>query len=114
MDLFMWLSITGFACPDPLLPFALSQLINDASQFVGPILLNRLLKVVANEEAPAWEGYMYAILMFAGTLAGTFADHQHFLRSNRAGMRLCAVLSAQVGQHLWIKWKPAPAGLHPP
>ena len=34
--------------------------------------------------------------MFAGTLAGTFADHQHFLRSCRAGMRLCAVLSAEV------------------
>jgi hypothetical protein len=34
--------------------------------------------------------------MFAGTVAGLIADHQHFLRSNRAGVRLSAVLSAQV------------------
>ncbi|GAX80189.1 hypothetical protein CEUSTIGMA_g7627.t1 [Chlamydomonas eustigma] len=75
------------------LPF---KLVNDASQFVGPVFLNMLLKVVADENAPAWKGYLYAGLMFLGTLTGLIADHQHFLRSTRAGLRLSAVLSATV------------------
>lgn len=41
-------------------PAGLPQLLIDLSQFVGPVFLNRLLNVVADKSAPAWEGYMYA------------------------------------------------------
>ena len=56
--------------------------------------------------APVIPMSLTAGLMFVGTLAGLFADHQHLLRSNRAGLRLCAILSAQV-QAKVLKLSPA-------
>lgn len=53
------------------------------------------LQVLA-EGGPAWLGYSYAALMFAGTAAGVLADNQHFQRVMRAGFRLKAALAAAV------------------
>ncbi|WIA43760.1 hypothetical protein OEZ86_010184 [Tetradesmus obliquus] len=102
------------------------KLINDAAQFVGPLILNRLLSVVATQAAAAssggsssssssgwwgalvdWlaalgfgdplnNGYMLSLLMFVGTVLGVLADNQHFQRVMRAGFRLKAILTAEV------------------
>eukprot|EP00798_Chlamydomonas_sp_ICE-L_P022904 gene22904-30080_t len=72
------------------------KLLCDASQFVGPLFLNLLLKLLSDPDAPVWLGYAYAGVMFAGTLVGVLADNQHFVRTTRAGLRLKAMLSAVV------------------
>lgn len=88
------------------LPF---KLVIDASQFVGPTILNRLLSVVAGRSAephssgwdgiwehPLQNGYVLAGLLFVGQLTGVLADHQHFQRVQRAGFRLKAIVTAEV------------------
>ncbi|KAG1680183.1 hypothetical protein FOA52_000296 [Chlamydomonas sp. UWO 241] len=75
------------------LPF---KLVNDLSQFVGPIFINLLLKVIADPAAPMWKGYLYAGLMLLGNLIGMLADHQHFNYTLRAGFRLSSSLGALV------------------
>jgi hypothetical protein len=94
------------------LPF---KLFNDASQFVGPVILNRLLTVVAGASsqngplgevtwpdwlqwlnAPLSNGYCLAFLLFFGTTLGVLADNQHFQRVMRAGFRLKAIVTAEV------------------
>jgi hypothetical protein len=82
------------------------KLINDAAQFVGPLILNRLLSVVAAQAAaaassggtsnnssgwggvvmdwlaalglddPLGNGYTLSLLMFVGTVLGVLADNQ--------------------------------------
>jgi hypothetical protein len=80
------------------------KLINDAAQFVGPLILNRLLSVVAAKAAaasggnsssssgwggavadwlaalglddPLGNGYTLSLLMFVGTVLGVLADNQ--------------------------------------
>lgn len=69
-----WLFITA-------LPF---KLINDASQFVGPIGISLLLGVVSKGQ-PSSLGYTYACLLLVGLVAGSLADNQHFQRVMRTG-----------------------------
>lgn len=88
------------------LPF---KLVIDASQFVGPTILNRLLSVVASRTndpgSSAWDdfwqhplhnGYALAGLLFLGQLTGVLADAQHFQRVQRAGFRLKSIVTAEV------------------
>lgn len=106
------------ACASAVGPLFLSalpfKLLNDASQFVGPVILNRLLTVVAGQasqaanagdewaqwlqwlEAPLSNGYCLAFLLFFGTTFGVLADNQHFQRVMRAGFRLKAIVTAEV------------------
>ena len=63
------------------LPF---KLLNDASQFVGPIFLNLLLGVVSSGQ-PSSVGYTYALLMLSLLIIGTACDNQHFQRVMRGG-----------------------------
>ncbi|THU71177.1 hypothetical protein C4D60_Mb08t32790 [Musa balbisiana] len=50
---------------------------NDASQFVGPLILNRLLLSMQQGE-PAWTGYIYAFSIFAGVALGVLSEAQYF------------------------------------
>ncbi|KAG6526453.1 hypothetical protein ZIOFF_016438 [Zingiber officinale] len=68
---------------------------NDASQFVGPLILNRLLLSMQQEE-PAWHGYIYAFSIFAGVALGVLAEAQYFQNVMRVGFRLRATLVAAV------------------
>ncbi|CAI5991998.1 unnamed protein product [Closterium sp. NIES-64] len=43
---------------------------NDASQFVGPLMLSRLLSAMQSDE-PAWHGYIYATIIFLGLGSAT-------------------------------------------
>jgi hypothetical protein len=72
------------------LPF---KLINDASQFVGPVFLNLLLASITRSDPPR-RSYGYAILMFIGLQLGCMCEAQYWQRSMRAGFRLRASLVA--------------------
>ncbi|KAJ6886454.1 hypothetical protein NC651_026975 [Populus alba x Populus x berolinensis] len=68
---------------------------NDASQFVGPLVLNQLLKSM-QEGDPAWIGYVYAFSIFAGVVFGVLCEAQYFQNVMRGGYRLRATLVAAV------------------
>ncbi|EEF35768.1 mgatp-energized glutathione s-conjugate pump, putative [Ricinus communis] len=68
---------------------------NDASQFVGPLLLNQLLKSM-QEGDPAWIGYIYAFSIFVGVVFGVLCEAQYFQNVMRVGYRLRSTLIAAV------------------
>ncbi|KAG2290989.1 hypothetical protein Bca52824_037658 [Brassica carinata] len=68
---------------------------NDCSQFVGPLLLNELLKSMQLNE-PAWIGYIYAISIFVGVMFGVLCEAQYFQNVMRVGYRLRSALIAAV------------------
>ncbi|KAJ8762659.1 hypothetical protein K2173_010680 [Erythroxylum novogranatense] len=68
---------------------------NDLSQFVGPILLNYLLKSMQQGD-PAWIGYLYAFLIFLGVLLGVLCESQYFQNVMRVGFRLRSTLVAAI------------------
>ncbi|XP_010906316.1 ABC transporter C family member 2 [Elaeis guineensis] len=68
---------------------------NDASQFVGPLVLNQLLQSM-QEEDPSWNGYIYAFAIFAGVALGVLVEAQYFQNVMRVGFRLRSTLVAAV------------------
>ncbi|KAK8931125.1 ABC transporter C family member 2 [Platanthera zijinensis] len=68
---------------------------NDASQFVGPVVLNLLLKSM-QEGYPVWHGYIYAFSIFAGVTLGVLCEGQYFQNVMRVGFRLRSTLVAAV------------------
>ncbi|KAH9613030.1 hypothetical protein KSS87_002578 [Heliosperma pusillum] len=74
---------------------------NDLSQFVGPLLLNSLLKSMQQGD-PAWIGYIYAFLIFVGVVLGVLCEAQYFQNVMRVGYRLRSTL--QVCQSLHTLW----------
>ncbi|KAJ4816006.1 multidrug resistance-associated protein 1 [Rhynchospora pubera] len=68
---------------------------NDASQFVGPVILNLLLASMQRGD-PAWNGYIYAFSIFAGVALGVLCEAQYFQNVMRVGFRLRATLVAAV------------------
>ncbi|KAJ9163266.1 hypothetical protein P3X46_022952 [Hevea brasiliensis] len=68
---------------------------NDLSQFVGPVLLNHLLKSMQRGD-PAWIGYVYAFLIFLGVSIGVLCESQYFQNVMRVGFRLRSTLVAAI------------------
>ncbi|CAL5409237.1 unnamed protein product [Camellia sinensis] len=68
---------------------------NDASQFVGPIILNQLLESMQRRD-PARIGYIYAFSIFVGVVLGVLCEAQYFQNVMRVGYRLRSTLVAAV------------------
>ncbi|CAN4101608.1 unnamed protein product [Withania somnifera] len=68
---------------------------NDASQFVGPLVLNQLLQSMQQGD-PAWIGYIYAFSIFVGVVFGVLCEAQYFQNVMRVGFRLRSTLVAAV------------------
>ncbi|CAN6455577.1 unnamed protein product [Victoria cruziana] len=68
---------------------------NDASQFVGPIILSALLESMQRGD-PAWAGYIYAFTIFMGVSLGVLSEAQYFQNVMRTGFRLRSTLVAAV------------------
>nr|QIT08318.1 putative ABC transporter C family member 2-like protein [Siraitia grosvenorii] len=68
---------------------------NDISQFVGPIILNKLLESMQRGD-PSGIGYVYAFSIFAGVFLGVLCEAQYFQNVMRVGFRLRATLVAAV------------------
>ncbi|KAL8091087.1 hypothetical protein AgCh_040262 [Apium graveolens] len=67
---------------------------NDLSQFIGPMILNKLLESMQRGD-PAWIGYIYAFLIFVGVF-GVLVEAQYFQNVMRVGYRLRSTLIAAV------------------
>ncbi|XP_009629577.1 ABC transporter C family member 2-like [Nicotiana tomentosiformis] len=68
---------------------------NDASQFIGPLILNQLLQSMQRGD-PAWIGYIYAFTIFVGVVFGVLCEAQYFQNVMRVGFRLRSTLVAAV------------------
>ncbi|KAL0363618.1 UNVERIFIED_CONTAM: ABC transporter C family member 2 [Sesamum calycinum] len=68
---------------------------NDASQFIGPLILNHLLQSMQRGD-PAWIGYIYAFSIFVGVVFGVLCEAQYFQNVMRVGYRLRSTLVAAV------------------
>eukprot|EP00850_Spirogloea_muscicola_P006627 SM000031S11636 [mRNA] locus=s31:947150:948586:- [translate_table: standard] len=68
---------------------------NDASQFVGPVMLNTLLQAMQDQEEP-WKGYIYSVAIFLGLVIGVLFEAQYFQNVMRVGFRLRSALVAAV------------------
>lgn len=68
---------------------------NDASQFVGPMMLNLLLQSMQKGD-PAYIGYIYAASIFVGIMGGVLCEGQYFSNVLRAGFRTRATLVATI------------------
>ncbi|XP_059720647.1 ATP-binding cassette sub-family C member 3 isoform X1 [Haemorhous mexicanus] len=64
------------------------KLIQDLLSFVNPQLLSVLIGFIKNKDAPAWWGFLIAVLMFICAVLQTLILHQHFQYCFVTGMRL--------------------------
>ncbi|PRQ29587.1 putative xenobiotic-transporting ATPase [Rosa chinensis] len=71
------------------------KICHDLSQFLGPILLNRLLQSMQRGE-PAWIGYIYAFLIFIGVSFGVLPESHFYQNIMRVGFRLRSTLVAAI------------------
>ncbi|KAM6551932.1 hypothetical protein CsatB_001740 [Cannabis sativa] len=74
---------------------ALFKIVYDLSQFVGPVVLSHLLQSMQRGD-PAWIGYIYAFLIFAGVSIGVLTESQYFQNVMRVGFRLRSTLVAAI------------------
>ncbi|MCD7447068.1 Multidrug resistance-associated protein 9 [Datura stramonium] len=68
---------------------------SDLCQFVGPLLLNRLLESLERGD-PAWVGHLYAFLIFVGVSFGVLCEAQYFQNVMRVGFRMRSTLVAAI------------------
>ncbi|KAI4303677.1 hypothetical protein MLD38_039277 [Melastoma candidum] len=67
----------------------------DLSQFIGPMLLNQLLKSMQRGD-PAWIGYIYAFTIFLGVSCGVLCEAQYLKNAFRVGFRLRSTVVAAI------------------
>jgi len=69
------------------------KIFNDASQFIGPMILKQLILCSRPDStAPRWLGYVLAAGMFAGQIVGAFSECQYFQNVMRVGMQARSAL----------------------
>lgn len=58
----------------------LPKLLNDASQFAGPLILSELVGFARDTSGarPVWQGYGLAVLLFAAIVVGAMGENQYF------------------------------------
>eukprot|EP00899_Mesostigma_viride_P020489 jgi/Mesvir1/28441/Mv15863-RA.2 len=65
----------------------LFKMVNDLSQFVGPLALNALLSSLERGQ-PLRESFVYGVAIFVGLIGGTLAENQYFQKVMRVGYQL--------------------------
>lgn len=69
------------------------KIFNDASQFIGPMILKQLILVARpDSKAPPYVGYVLAAGLFAGQIVGAFSECQYFQTVMRVGMHARSAL----------------------
>ncbi|MCO5564932.1 hypothetical protein L7F22_018602 [Adiantum nelumboides] len=74
---------------------AIFKIGSDASEFVGPVMLNLLLQSMQRGE-PGYIGYFYAASIFFGVMGGVLCDGQYYQNVLRVGFRTRATLVAAI------------------
>ncbi|XP_058696895.1 ATP-binding cassette sub-family C member 2 [Poecile atricapillus] len=72
------------------------KLVHDALVFVSPQLLKLLIAFVSDEDSFAWQGYLYAILLFLTSLTQSLCLQQHFSLCFQLGINVRASLIAAI------------------
>ncbi|XP_062352440.1 ATP-binding cassette sub-family C member 2 isoform X1 [Cinclus cinclus] len=72
------------------------KVVHDALVFVSPQLLKLLIAFVSNEDSFAWQGYLYAILLFLTALVQSLCLQQHFSLCFQLGINVRASLIAAI------------------
>ncbi|KAF4791388.1 hypothetical protein TURU_130717 [Turdus rufiventris] len=72
------------------------KVVHDALVFVSPQLLKLLIAFVSDEDAFAWQGYLYAILLFLTALVQSICLQQHFSLCFQLGINVRASLIAAI------------------
>ncbi|XP_063042992.1 multidrug resistance-associated protein 1 isoform X2 [Engraulis encrasicolus] len=64
------------------------KIVHDILMFVGPAILNLLIKFVNDSSAPTWQGYFYTALLFLCSCVQTLILQRYFHVCFVTGMRL--------------------------
>ncbi|GAB0192161.1 ATP-binding cassette sub-family C member 2 [Grus japonensis] len=72
------------------------KLVHDGLVFVSPQLLKLLIAFVSDEESFAWQGYLYAILLFLTALIQSLCLQQYFTLCFQLGINVRASLIAAI------------------
>ncbi|XP_061228390.1 ATP-binding cassette sub-family C member 2 isoform X2 [Neopsephotus bourkii] len=72
------------------------KLVHDVIVFVSPQLLKLLIAFVSDEESFAWQGYVYAILLFLSALIQSLCLQQYFSLCFQLGIQVRASLIAAI------------------
>ncbi|XP_010145575.1 PREDICTED: canalicular multispecific organic anion transporter 1 [Eurypyga helias] len=72
------------------------KLVHDGLVFVSPQLLKLLIAFVSDEESFAWQGYLYAILLFLTALIQSLCLQQYFSLCFQLGINVRAGLIAAI------------------
>ncbi|KAM6265832.1 ATP-binding cassette sub-family C member 2 [Porphyrio hochstetteri] len=72
------------------------KLVHDGLVFVSPQLLKLLIAFVSDEEAFAWQGYLYAILLFLTALIQSLCLQRYFTFCFQLGINVRASLIAAI------------------
>uniref|UniRef100_A0A8C8B878 Canalicular multispecific organic anion transporter 1 n=1 Tax=Otus sunia TaxID=257818 RepID=A0A8C8B878_9STRI len=72
------------------------KLVHDGLVFVSPQLLKLLIAFVSDEESFAWQGYLYAILLFLTALIQSLCLQQYFSLCFQLGIKVRASLIAAI------------------
>ncbi|KFZ64856.1 Canalicular multispecific organic anion transporter 1, partial [Podiceps cristatus] len=72
------------------------KLVHDGLVFVSPQLLKLLIAFVSDEESFAWQGYLYAILLFLTALMQSLCLQQYFSLCFHLGINVRASLIAAI------------------
>jgi len=64
-----------------------------------------LIDFASNSEVPAWNGYLYAVLLFVVAFTHAMLWQQYFIRVNTAGMRIkTAIIGAVYSKVIRVRW----------
>ncbi|KFV53613.1 Canalicular multispecific organic anion transporter 1, partial [Gavia stellata] len=72
------------------------KLVHDGLVFVSPQLLKLLITFVSDEESFAWQGYLYAVLLFLTALIQSLCLQQYFSLCFQLGINVRASLIAAI------------------
>ena len=73
------------------LPFCLAavlKLIHDICQFIGPVMLDKMLTFLKDADADQSDGYKFAAIMFIAALFQSICLRNYFYLCFRTGLRL--------------------------
>ncbi|KAM6155929.1 ATP-binding cassette sub-family C member 6 [Rhynchocyon petersi] len=76
----------------------LCLIVSDVFRFLVPKLLSLFLKFTSDPKAPAWNGYLLAVLMFLCACLQTLFEQQHMYRLKLLQMRLRTAVTGLVNR----------------
>lgn len=87
----LWRAYGGYFARTGLL-----KLAQDAAMFLGPMLLQYLIRFVADSGAPLWQGLVFSAALLVSSTLQTFCVHAYFFRVFRSGLRIRAGLVTEI------------------